>query len=669
MKIKLFVLLLSLLFVFPKLKAQKDPLKFGKFSDEELEMTVYAKDTTAAAVVLGDYHTVRLDYVQDRGFIQNVRRHIRIKILKKEGYDWARKNIELYKGIDKLGELKGLTVNNENGSVEKIKLSKKLTYTENINENWEQVKFEMPGVQVGSIIDIEYTIISESYWIDEHYFQWEIPVVSSEFHVFIPEYFHYKQLEKGYLPLSERSTETIPRNISMMETTRTGTRVVQANSSSYTVRYQENYYFFKAVDFPAFKVEEHIDCEENYMSCVDFELGSTKFPNAALKNYSTTWPALAQKLDERSGFGGAIQGKLFMREELKQIPEDATAEEKVVAAVNLIRGHITWDKRKGIYEDNASKAWKEGSGNVGDINLTLVSALRSLDLEAYPVILSTRNHGMVHPAQIILKQYNYVVAAVKLNDKYVYLDATEKNLPIGMLPERCINGTGRLIRKGGGQDMDLSTQIAYKTNYSANYHVNADGSIAGEVLERYSDYAALSKRNALQYYNNEEEFIEKYEEYCHMDIALDSICAQRNINEPLSVYYDFEAEGKTENIGDLLLIDPVLLEKKTRNPFQMESRSYPVDFSYPRSVSYMATVEVPEGYAIENLPETKRMVMPDRTASFLYSVQFTAGKIVIVSRFDIKKTVFLPDEYSALKTFYNQVIEAHDQKLVLKKTS
>jgi len=64
--------------------AQKAPVKFGQITKTELLNNVYAPDTSAPAVILCDFGY----YTESR--FQTIR-VLRIKILKKEGYDWANK--------------------------------------------------------------------------------------------------------------------------------------------------------------------------------------------------------------------------------------------------------------------------------------------------------------------------------------------------------------------------------------------------------------------------------------------------------------------------------------------------------------------------------------------------------------------------------------------------
>ena len=64
--------------------AQKSPLKFGVIPLEDLKMTVYDKDTSASAVVLADYGEAYIRVTSVSAML-NFDRHVRIKILKKDG--------------------------------------------------------------------------------------------------------------------------------------------------------------------------------------------------------------------------------------------------------------------------------------------------------------------------------------------------------------------------------------------------------------------------------------------------------------------------------------------------------------------------------------------------------------------------------------------------------
>ncbi len=75
----------------------------------------------------------------------------------------------------------------------------------------------------------------------------------------------------------------------------------------------------------------------------------------------------------------------------------------------------------------------------------LISLLNEIGIEAEAVLLSTRDNGVLHPAQIMLSKFNYVICEARIGDETFLLDATDKYLPYNFLPERCLNGQGRRI--------------------------------------------------------------------------------------------------------------------------------------------------------------------------------------------------------------------------------
>lgn len=652
------------------LKAEKDPIRYGKLSKEELSLKSYEKDTAANAIVLCDYGKSDFIYSDNTGLQYKYTRNIRIKILKKEGYEWAKFEIPVYKKLDNISRIKGTTYNVKNGKTIKEKLNNQDIYNEDYSKNWELIKFEMPSVKEGSIIDIEYSILSESYHIRKWYFQKEIPVLHSEYRVTIPEYFHYKQLEKGYLSIGNRSQNSRTVTITGTDKQRTSDgRSTKTEFQAYSFNYIATDYTYISEDVPAFYTEDYITSKENYLSSIEFELGSVKWPNKPVKNYTNTWEAINKQLLFDSDFGARTKGAGFLKDELSVIETlNASPEAKLEATYNLVRNHMNWNKGYSIYSFEQNKAWREGNGSVGDINLTLIAALNRIGLDANPVLLSTRSNGFIHPAQIIIDQFNYVIAAVNLDGNTILLDATEKYTPAGVLPERCLNGQGRQIDDHGGKWVDLKPAISNKKMYQAQIAIEPDLSIKGRMVEKYEDYGALDKRNTLAYYSSEEDYLNEYQKnFDKFTLELDSISGKKELKQPVTLYYSFETEPYLEQAGNLLMINPLLLGKKTSNPFKLQERNYPVDYTYPYSTSFMAIITVPEGYEVESVPQSKRLLLPDQSGAFIYSVQQSGNIITLISKFDIQKITFLPDSYLHLKEFYNQVIDSQSKQIILKK--
>lgn len=63
---------------------QAQTYKFGEVTEDQLEMTVYEKDSTASSVILFSTGESILSYSNNQ-FVLTISRHIRIKVLTDEG--------------------------------------------------------------------------------------------------------------------------------------------------------------------------------------------------------------------------------------------------------------------------------------------------------------------------------------------------------------------------------------------------------------------------------------------------------------------------------------------------------------------------------------------------------------------------------------------------------
>ena len=137
--------------------AQKSPIKFGEIPLEDLKMSRYDKDSTAAAVVLADVGQSSILYTQTEGFNLLFERTTRIKILSKDGLEWATFSVPLYNqdgNNEKFSGLKAVTYNLENGKIVETKLKSDAVFKEKVNENIDIMKMTLPNVREGSIVEV-----------------------------------------------------------------------------------------------------------------------------------------------------------------------------------------------------------------------------------------------------------------------------------------------------------------------------------------------------------------------------------------------------------------------------------------------------------------------------------------------------------------------------------
>ena len=662
--------------------SQKSPSNFGKVSNDQLTSDYCPIDSNAHAYYIFDYGFSYFQYgttkVREgessqgqKGFQLFFKRHFRIKILDSQGFDWADVEIPLYRdgSEEKIGIIKATTYNLENGKIEKTKLSRKDIYTEETSEYWFQKKFAMPAVKEGSVIEVEYTIISDFFFnLREWAFQSTIPVLRSEYHVHIPEYYIFNQTQKGYYPIkTERGAKQ--KQISIAYSYNTNNTAQARQTSTSTTDYKDITYLFLASEVPAFPAEDFLRTEENYISKIEFELQRTEFPGGVGNYYTTTWEQVDDRLLKSTYLGQALSRSGHLANDVSELKSgDKEGLSLIGAAYKQTKKKLVWNGHKSKYTTNSlAKAYKEGSGNCADINLNLVALLGKLGFEAYPVVLSTQKHGIIHPSHPSLSSFNYVIAMVQLENKIYLLDATDPYSEINLLPVRCLNDKGRVI---GSHDQKWINLMDYRPYQSiSNYALALTDDMALKGTRRLvlTDYAFYLYKKRIKGFDDMGQFEESFNKQHEATIenltveGLDSL-------ENLTLTYELSEPAFAENANELIYFSPVVNPYFESNPFKLEKREYPVEYNHPYMIKESIFITLPEGYTVSELPKAVNLKMPDNSAQYIYQVVESGNGIIINTGFSIKKSLFLPEEYEGIKQFYQIVIDKQNELVVLQKS-
>ncbi|MBD1428934.1 DUF3857 domain-containing protein [Sphingobacterium sp. DN04309] len=652
-----FLSILFMLLLFSYVKAQD--FSFGKISKEDFDQDTYAPH--AEAIVLQEFGRARIEYQDIKGeLVLRFYYHTKIFIKNKEGLDYANFTVPLYKSNsnrETIDGIKGITYNLlEDGKIEKIDLEKKNILTEKVSENRDAVKIALANVKEGSIIELRYTTESPFlYNLESWQFQSYIPKKHSEFISEIPEICQYNVNMKGYVKLDTR--KTLPYD----------TKIV---TSTGDVRGTQTIYIAKNI--PAFIREDYMTSPKNFMGTLTFELASFSIPFGPRHNYTSTWENVRDQLYGADNFGKELSRTGLFKSILPTvIKDDMTPYAKANAIYNYIKSQIKWNKSYGLFTDNGvKKALEQRSGNTADINLALISALQAANIDASPVILSTRDNGMPALFRPTITDYNYVVAHIELDSIEYLLDASDAHAPFGNLPLRCINYQGNLLKKTGYKWVKLESLLSSRVSYDFTGELSEDGTLRGTLNSMRNGYSATNRREEIFSHNSLEEYKEKvYEETVNYRINNHEI---HNLDDPSQMLTETqEIEFKNFaniNGGDLKFI-PFITGKTTKNPFNLDERSYPVDLGSNLEESFILNIKLPTSYTIKNKPKNINMALADKSARYLYIIKESEGTLIVQIQSLINKPIFLPDEYLDLKEFFSHIIQSQSLDITVGKSS
>ncbi len=625
--------------------AQKDPIKFGEIPMEDLQMITYAPDTSAAAVILADFGEARISPYQGKMIYE---RHTRIKILKPEGTSWADVQVMLYHSgaaDENITGLKAVTYNLENGQVVKTEISKDAVFQEKFNKYYNLKKFTLPNVKVGSVIEYTYKHNSD-FWTNfpNWQFQYKIPSKLTEYRAFIPSFFVMERYMQGYL------------------TPQYDTKNIQQGN------YEDKRHRWVIENVPAFKPEPFMTSERDYVSKINFALAYTNFPGQPTKEIMGSWAKLVGLFLDSESFGKAITGNNFLKKKVEELTAGITEPEKKLQVIfDYVKTTLKWNEISDTEAYPLKDVFEKKLGSSGDINIALASMLDKAGFVVDPILLSTRNHGFIRTQVPMESQVNYVVCSVILNGKRVLLDATEKFIPINVLPERCLNGQGLLILSTlrTFEWINLEAIGKSKTSIQSDLTLSASGELKGKIAFTRDGYDAHQTRKIFA--EGEQSYVKTMVGSKSWDIEKSDFQTLEQVNVPAKEVHHLTIADHATVSGDVIYINPLLGFNTQDNPFKIESRLYPVDFGSPFEKLIMTRITIPEGYAIDEVPQNKIIALPGGMGKYVYSITVMGNTVNCTSSLSVNKSLFVQAEYPLLREFYTQFIAKQDEQIVLKK--
>ncbi len=379
---------------------------------------------------------------------------------------------------------------------------------------------------------------------------------------------------------------------------------------------------------------------------------------------------ISKQLNEDEDFGMQLKGANFTDDTAKELTKGIGDEMKKLELIyNHIQRTVKWDGVQSIYTGkNLKKAYNDKSGNAGDINLLLTAMLRSAGIIADPVILSTRSNGLISPVYASISDCNYVIVRAVANGKSILLDATEPDLQVGYLPFRCLNGEGHIITNDGTEPVSLLNPKSLE-NISVQLELN-NGKLIGTIQKYLFGLSAFNLKESVKSAGGKQEHFNKLK---NSSADIDYLEYQYNnldsLTKPIQLNYKIALKESQDSSAEIIYIDPIITDRLKENPFTSPERKYPVDFGIGVMKLYNFQIKIPQGYSVDELPENKSFALPDNGGTFVYQVTRAGENIMLSLRFSIDKPIFLPSEYSLLRTFYDMVINKESQQIILKKTS
>ena len=623
--------------------------EWGSVPKDILDMTAIPEDPEADAVVLFDKATVaitlRFQLVQHR--------HVRIKILTQRGLSYANISIP-FRRKDKVKNLKAHTILPDG---KRIELKKKDLFEKKKGKNLKEKVFAIPGAQPGAVVEYIYEISGQQLaFLAPWQFQGAEFSRLSELTVIIPEGFDYRAFCANFRG-----------NVGVPQPTREIFQIADPQMGQCLV----GKFTWRVENLPGIKPEPYMTSLKDYLATIYFQVASYQNPRDPFAKpvvLLKTWDDLAKAVN--TDYKPFLQATRKLKALASDLVSGAADERtKIRSVYSYVRGTIETASSNGAApKKRPDDMVKDRKGTAIEKNLLFINLLRCAGIHAYPLLISTRNHGRFQDQWAQLQQFNHVIAYLPPSEggSPCFLDAKNKYCPFAVLPPNDLSEKGFLVEDDSCRIVGIPAPANVNIR-RANTHATLSGN--GELICRtvlaFEGYPGVSKRMALGR-QKREKYVKEILESRFGEVTLDSfsIGHEDSIEAPLEIVMDYRVLRYAQVAGDMIYLKPVLMHRLESNPFKREKRSFPVEFNYATVSTEEVVLEIPEGYRVLEPPREVRIPFGD--LQFTSTCQGdTTRKVTFQRHLASSKLVYETHEYTGLRNTYARIVNADQGQLVL----
>jgi Domain of Unknown Function with PDB structure (DUF3857)/Domain of Unknown Function with PDB structure (DUF3858)/Transglutaminase-like superfamily len=620
-------------------------------------------DSSSKAVIIAEKGDVQFVGSKTRNWVNYVfKKKVRIKIIDKKAFELATVTIYLRgSGNDQeqLNDLQASTYNIEDGKVVETKLKDSDKLDVEITKTFHEKRFTMPDLKEGCIIEYSYTIASQFYnSVRDWQFQdMNGPCLYSEFNIGIPDLLRFVTIKYGIDSFySVKSSDTYTKLI--MQSVNAGTTV------------HNHQWIMK--DVPAFKKEDYIFQPEKYLDKLEFTLAQTSNGEEVSRD-PVNWNDAAKALGTDRNFGWAIEDEntanLF---NVMQKVSGSAADDKEAArqVYFYVRDNFKCVPNDDIrLQGDLYSINKSHKGSVAELNMLLVALLRQKGFNAKPVLVATRSYGHIPEQFPVLDKVNDVICLLAFGKDSIFLDASNPEMSYGKIPLECYNGLSEIIYKDHSDAIYLDPTSVKAPNVTSVLLVNDENGSGenGSVVTVPDYYKSAGLRSRLSEKEGQNHYLKDMQKDYGPDIEIANLHVDSLDKFEVPVKLNYDISYKNSFDGDLIYFNPVIKGALSENPFHAAKRQYPVELPQPIDQAYNFVMDIPNGYAVDELPKSVQASLDGGEGMFLYKVSKDQYTVQLQMKLKINGVFFQPEDYDALRDFFTMVVKKQNEQIVFKK--
>jgi hypothetical protein len=611
-------------------------------------------DDKAPAVVLLDESTLSFD---PQGVATMSSRWV-VKVLKREGRDWADATATYETESDKVREFRAWLLRPD-GTVKKYGKAETLDMALVSNDVYNQARRKIISAtqeaEAGSVFGYEVILESRSIFAQyEWFFQSTLPVVLSRFRVVLPA---------GW------TADGKSFNCSALD----------------ALRGTDGSYIWEMKGLPYLESQPMMPPLVNLVP----RLAVSVFPagtNPGLKTF-TQWNDVARWLWELAE--SQRQPDAAIAAKARELAMNGSTELERLRALGRFAQSVNYVSiqtgigRGGGYKPHAAtEIMAKFYGDCKDKTNLMRSLLTVLEIPSYPVAVYASDRNYVRTNWPSPQQFNHAIIAVKVTDETVagsvvehpelgrllLFDPTDEHTSLGDIPEN-LQGSLALVAHPDTQALLPVPVLAVEENClirTIEATLTPTGAMTASVIERSVGQAAASERSLYKRKQPDEykKIIERWISGSIVGAGIKRLDCQDNLEANC---FQLEVELTSPRYGQLmqnrlLVFKSALLSRRAAIRFMEGERHHPVEIK-PEGFEDHTLIVLPPGFVVDELPEP--VLVTSDFGQYESSCEIEGGTLRARRKLVLKPMFLGADRYAEVKSFFDRVSSSEQAPVVL----
>jgi transglutaminase-like putative cysteine protease len=332
----------------------------------------------------------------------------------------------------------------------------------------------------------------------------------------------------------------------------------------------------------------------------------------------------------------------------------------------------------------ANEVFAKSYGDCKDKANLMRAMLKTLNIQAYPVLIFSGDRTFVNQEWVSPGQFNHCIIAIKVSDetqaptvitlpkigRLLVFDATDPQTPVGDLPDHeqgsfalvAAVDAGTLVKmpetppEANGVERQIDATVSAEGLLTAAVRERAVGQFAARYRREFEDLSRPDYVKRIEAWVTEGAAAAKVSKVDPLDLS----------NEGrFDLAVDFSATAYAQLMqGRLLVFKPAVVARRESLFLTDSTRKYPV-LLRSRAFSETVRFKLPPGFEVDELPDP--VVLDAPFGSYRTNYEMKNGELVFTRVLSQRAGSIPAEQYQLVRGFYERIRAAEQAPVVLAK--